>query len=571
MRIDTAIKKALSVMPHINPLPSLCCCITLMLFLGVAVGQESPIVVEAENGAPVVTQQAETESRVSKPAAPPDEAVESVNLGTAEAPLLTPTVLTLEEAQRIALRENPNLEVAAAIVAQAQTKVQQVRSMYLPQIAAEYRQTYTWLANNKVDEFNEYYDTVEDFLEGYKDTLPSLEALTPQTMTLDTLSNAWNILQARRSARNLTHYLEDWRETINNRMDGGQLTLTAGWLLFDGFARECSMAMARYGKRETEAARLEAQRLILAAVAQAYYGVQLAREGDRIADANLEFTERLVKEAERRYELGKGSRSDMLSFRVRQYQARSGKLDITANLAAARVALAVLLNLPQATLPECVDVASLTPEGPKEMTQPDEAVLIAYALDHRPELIQGGYSIKRAEATAKQKKAAYAPQVGLFAQLDGQRLRHSSLEGDDFSSTVGFNISYDIFTGGRRHAQVKEARHQQREAQYRLAAKEQEITGEIKNACIELSQSQQQLILQRASTKDIQENRDLEEKAYNAGKGALLRLTLAQRDLVEAQARLAVARVSLIQNWYKLRSLTGEILGEYDLSLDAEE
>jgi outer membrane protein TolC len=45
-----------------------------------------------------------------------------------------------------------------------------------------------------------------------------------------------------------------------------------------------------------------------------------------------------------------------------------------------------------------------------------------------------------------------------------------------------------------------------------------------------------------------------------AGQVSLVRLNEAQRDLIQQQGRLALARVALRQAWHDLRVATGEIL-----------
>ncbi len=87
--------------------------------------------------------------------------------------------------------------------------------------------------------------------------------------------------------------------------------------------------------------------------------------------------------------------------------------------------------------------------------------------------------------------------------------------------------------------------------------------SEVRNALLELGISQQQLILQRATTEYVQKNRDLVEKGFNAGKAALVRLNQAQRDLVDAQVRLTLARVSVRKSWYELLTATAESLADF--------
>ncbi|HEO71638.1 MAG TPA: TolC family protein, partial [Candidatus Hydrogenedentes bacterium] len=329
--------------------------------------------------------------------------------------------------------------------------------------------------------------------------------------------------------------------------------------------RQASSRAARFGHRESEAARLEACRLLLEGVAQAFHGVQLAREGVVIAEGNAEFTGHLLQNSERLYEAGKGSRSDMLNFRVHHHKAQAMLLDTEGQYEAARVALAALMNLPEAVLPAHIQVAEMDEEGPEAMREPDVKASLAYAMTHRPALDRGEYSLERARAIKKQQLAAYAPEVTVFGAWNIQRFNSGSFGSDDLDTTLGVNVSCDLFTGGRRRAAVSEARHAERQAQYELAGAEEEVAADVQRALIALNQAQRELVLQRSATADIEENRALEEKAYNAGKGALTRLNQAQRDLIEARGRLALARVSVQQAWYELRSAMGATLEDFGL------
>jgi outer membrane protein TolC len=80
-----------------------------------------------------------------------------------------------------------------------------------------------------------------------------------------------------------------------------------------------------------------------------------------------------------------------------------------------------------------------------------------------------------------------------------------------------------------------------------------------------LEESQQQLVLQRTTADLVRRNRELVEKEYDAGQGALVRLNEAQRDLVAAQSRLALARVGLFLAQDELRAATGESLLDFNI------
>jgi outer membrane protein TolC len=150
--------------------------------------------------------------------------------------------------------------------------------------------------------------------------------------------------------------------------------------------------------------------------------------------------------------------------------------------------------------------------------------------------------------------------VAAFASKDATRNSDSRFDADDFSTSVGLNISYNLYAGGRRRAEVEEARQIRQEAEHLLTQAEIDARAEVRQALEDLRTAQQQLVLQRTTAEYVERNRDLVEREYEAGQGALARLNQAQRDLIEAQARLALARVSLRLAWQDLQTATGRIL-----------
>jgi len=109
-------------------------------------------------------------------------------------------------------------------------------------------------------------------------------------------------------------------------------------------------------------------------------------------------------------------------------------------------------------------------------------------------------------------------------------------------------------------ARVGEARARHDEAKKTLANLTNNVVSEVRTAITQVEAAQQELFLQRSNAALVQQNRDLVDKEYAAGQGSLVRLNEAQRDLVTAQSRLALALVSLRLAWQNLLATTGEIL-----------
>jgi outer membrane protein TolC len=461
----------------------------------------------------------------------------------------TVETLDLATAQRRALADNPGLQAAEARVAQARQRVRQAQSLYFPLIQASYSASHT-----------EYPDAVVDAarrgaLEGALGQSISQsvgQALRGTPLTAGSVGSS--------VGQGLYSGLRG-RDAVDTSEENYRASLSLSYLIFDGFERRFTVAAAKANAREFEANQREAQRLLLDAVAQAYYGVQLAREEIRIADADESFNKRLLREAEARRRVGTGALSDVLNFEVRVRAAQAQRISAERNAEVATIALATLMGLPEARLPDGMVVGGLVEIADADRAAPDAETLVTAALEQRPDLAQQRHALDRAEAVVQQRRAPFYPSLGAVASRDAQTTDNGRLDRDDFSSTVGLNLSYDLFSGGRRVAALREARHAQTETEQLLADAEIQARSEVQQALEDLSAAIAQLNLQEETTGFVQRNRDLVEKEYQAGQGALARLNQAQRDLVEAEGRLALARVTLRRNWHAVRTATGETLG----------
>jgi len=523
-----------------------CALVALTMGLGV------PVTWAEESAQSVVVEADEIPAELS-PELDPEVPVDEATVSTPESPESVvepvPLVLDLRAAQQLALEKNPNLFAAAARVEQARARVRQARSLYFPQLDAEFSAAHTHLPENTVRAAREQalQSSLTSSLGGsLSQILFDSGQGGAEGALFSSLAGFYSGLQA--------------RDSIDGSVDSYQASLTASYILFDGFSRRFTNAMARFGREESEAAHREAARLILDAVAQSYYGVQLAREGVAIARADESFNERLLQEARLRKERGTGSKSDVLNFEVALRAAQFSRIRSEGEERVARVALAALMGMPEARLGDEITLAPLPDEAPDELKLPEVEEKVALAMSMRPDVQQGEFQVARIEAQLGQRRSTYYPQVRTFASQDAQSADSGRFERDDFGATVGVNVTYGLFTGGRNRATVAEARHQLEEAEYLLEALRLGAAEDVRQSGIDLQTAQEALVLQRTTAEFVNANRDLVEKEYEAGQGSLARLNQAQRDLVEAEARLALARVALYSAWHALQTATGETI-----------
>jgi len=442
-------------------------------------------------------------------------------LTQAEPPPVDPTymaileqldVLDLETAQRMALANSPSLMAAAERANQAGERVKQAQAAYWPPLDADGSVSRVDLSYNAEDA-----------------QLRQLQFFNPNA-------------------------------SVDNPEDYYQAGLVASWTVFDGFRREFNNALAAYGEDASQAALVESRRLLLSSVADSYYIAQLARKNIAIADADEAFNQRQLEEAQIRYRVGTGTLSDMLNFEVQVNAARSARNDFRRGYETALVGLAALMGIPDAYLPPGLDLASLEKETEKDMAPPDPEAHIDYALLHRSDIQQSESILKQTEANVGIARSLFYPTMQLAGSIDGERANSGRFEGDDFGNTIGLYLTYRLYSGGERRARLAEAKYQEREAEENLRSTSIGVSADVREAVVTVRSAQYELELQRKNAALVMENRDLVEKEYQAGQASLVRLNEAQRNLTQAQGRLALARVGLRQALKNLDVSTGRIL-----------
>jgi len=491
------------------------------------------------------------------------------------------TILDLDLAAQIAITDNPTLKAAEARVLQAKARVRQAVAAWYPQLDAVASATNTWLSER--DYLNakraasdglwsqwalgtqsrlqgQIVSNVSRVLNGITSlVLPNTGQGAQTTQQgLSATSPVINNAQIFQDLLDTSLLSIKSRGSVDDSFERYSVSLVASWIMFNGFERKFSIAEAKYGSQEFEAALQEAQRLLLSAVAQTFHSAQLARENIAIAEADQAFNDRQLKEAKARRRVGTGSLSDELNFEVRVNAARASLIRAYQDYNVALIALSELLAFPDARFPEHYALAPLAPESLEELNAPESEGLILLAKSTRPDLAGSELAVKRTDATVGRSKAPFYPTVTAQASKDGFRSDNYKFGEKDFGTSVGVNVQYNLYAGGAKSARVNEAKALRTEAEHSLYETELAVASEVRQVVEVLKAAQEQLVLQRANAVFVQRNRDLVEKEYAGGVGSLVRLNEAQRDLVSAEGNLALARVQLRQAWHDVQTATGE-------------
>ncbi|NLX18198.1 MAG: TolC family protein [Desulfobulbus sp.] len=339
-----------------------------------------------------------------------------------------------------------------------------------------------------------------------------------------------------------------------------QSGVEATWLLFDGFYRTFKEEQARYDEQATGADMTDSQRLLVAATAEAFLNAQLAQTFIDISRADETFYIQQLEDAQNRFKIGAGPWGDVLNIRVQVNSAKNSLIQSQREFEAAGYGLAALLGLPDAAFPSHLRLAVLDQNAVTPTVTKSPEVLIEEALTRRPDIRRLEMVVKQAEASMGMSRAPLYPKVRLAGSVQGAREGSAGLSSQDFGSTVGMNMSWNLYAGGADKARMIEAEEAKREAVYTLAGLRNAVASEIRQDLAMLAAAEEQLLLQRETVKLVEENRDLAKNEYEAGESPLIWLNEAQRDLVATHSRLAQALVACQLAEQRLLAATGRNL-----------
>lgn len=448
------------------------------------------------------------------------------------------SLLTLRDAQRIAIKNNPTYIAAYHSMEAARMKYLQAWGAYSPTLTASYQ-----LSNGR------------SWVTRGGETLISEKAGT-----------------------------RPFNDTFSQNVG-----ISAQMLLFDGFGRLFRLKAAKsdfnyYARMEEDACRTMMQ-----AVAYAYNTVLLAIENRRIALEDRDFQKSSLQNTQYKFEAGAAPLSDVLNFEIYVNSADVSLIAADYQYEVAIYALAQLMGYPEGTLPSHLKF----PEDYKAKFAelPAVEIYLDAALANRPDLKAYRERLNVAKYQVYQAWSAYSPVVYGFVNFgfnptrsegreysyrDGVSINNSSRGGgdttkrNDMSLYYGIQADWTLFNGFIRTNQLREAKAARAVAEYQVAANWFTVVNEVRTAYANYIQSVKQTKLYAKIRALSAKQRDLVDDEYRAGNAELTRLNEAQRDLVEAETSLASSYINVQNAKAQLDAVVGGNTADYYMTNDGK-
>ena len=407
-------------------------------------------------------------------------------------------VLTLQQALAEGRRQNLDIQQAEARLGQARQLSWKAWSYYLPQVSAGASYTHNSL------------ESILPFPVGYQIVNTSPGTPGPPVVPPTYVTGA-------PITENITV------QPLNQLSAQGQVTQAlvapALWpAIKNAYTAEKVAALS------TENARRE----VLYGIAQVYYGAAGLKQAVEVTERQLAITRERERDARVRYQAGTTPKVALLRAEIDRAQAEQDLLRARNNFASAKIALATLLDRR-----DDFDVGiPPTPNAPAG-AEPD---LEAVALRDRPDVQAAATTLQLAEGQRTGIYYQYAPSVGAFAR--GQWVNFTGFVGREFSWAVGLALTWNLFDGGLREANLCEAEARVVEASAASRSAENKAVEEVRTARFDLESA----LANRAKAEErvtlARENQQITAVSYKAGAATYLETTDAVESLRQAELGL---------------------------------
>ena len=233
-------------------------------------------------------------------------------------------------------------------------------------------------------------------------------------------------------------------------------------------------------------------------------------------------------------------KSDLdLSFvQVNLSQAKLLQLDAQNNLDASKAALSEVLGYDKQTDYQLVEDNG----GSLPILPPDPVPLITTALENRPDLQSLRFSEQAAQKFSRAQHEQLLPTISALGVVGATPVGSSQYFNSNWYGAVGANMNVPIFNGFRYHAQAAEAALQSQSASESTRALRDQVVRDVRTAWLNANTALQRVTVTGELLKQANLALDLAQTRYQLGLSSIVELSQAQLQQTQAAIGNANAR-----------------------------
>ncbi len=305
--------------------------------------------------------------------------------------------------------------------------------------------------------------------------------------------------------------------------------------LFDGGRHVLNRRMAREDVSISNADSMAARNSVAAQLIGAWYDTLSAAEFVKISEESVSTVKNQLDIMTIRYKGGSALKSDILSLNVRLAQAEEDLLKSRNRHKLSVAALATVLGFPP-DRDVIIDRAPVTLAGIPDSYEAG----MGTAMTRRPELSKIRSMVKKSRMGMDMSKSAWLPTAHLMGKyyVDDPSMDYD-LDRDNWA--LGVMVNWNIFSGFADKAAIEASDASLREA---LSADRKaliNISLDVKNAYLRRDEATARMDVAKRSVLMAEENYELVRKQYEGGSATITRYLESELDRNTARIRVASA------------------------------
>jgi outer membrane protein len=316
--------------------------------------------------------------------------------------------------------------------------------------------------------------------------------------------------------------------------DNYESGLNARWNLFSGGRDLLTRDMTAIDRDIAHLDRQAVTNALVASVIQTYYDYRTAEAFVAIARESVTTVEDQVRVMTVRYDAGSALKSDLLSLRVRRAEALEEEVRSRNRMELSRAALATILGIAHDALPVLAqDADTVAWQIPEHFDAG-----LAYAMATRPEVRRLHEQVRQSRMAVDKAQTGYIPSIDAFGKLyyDDTNLDYDF---DEENWIAGILFNWEFFQGFRTRAETNEAKAIFEEMLHQDRKTTLAVELEVRTAYLALDAARARLEAARTRVVNADESLVLVRRQYEGGAATITRYLEAE--LARSQAHLSQA------------------------------
>jgi outer membrane protein len=386
--------------------------------------------------------------------------------------------VTLAQAVQIALKNNPTVHAATAYSEAAQHAIDIAKAGYFPQV--NFSEGFT-RGNNPVYVFG---------------TLLTQRQFTAANFALNFLN-------------------------VPPPLDNFRTQFSASMPLYDFGRTAKRIEDARIQAKGVRESASRTEQSVVFDVINAYLNELLAQERVRVAQAAVAMTQADLDRARAREQQGLAVASDVLSAQAQLAQAKEDLIRAQNGVAIAQAALNVAMGVPED--------APTRPAG--KLSEVNIAVgnladLQQQALKQRPDYREAELQAERAGNSVSLAQKEFLPRIDMMGSWEVDNQTFAARGGNNW--VAGATLTFNIFNGGARRAQIAESKAYERRAEAMRSQMESAVRLQVREAYLNLNAARQRVDVSRDSAAQAEESLRILRNRYDAGLATIMDVLRAE-------------------------------------------